>query len=44
MNTSMSKAYDAHAYATVFYGAGAFFSLLSFSLKLLTNLYGNIVK
>jgi hypothetical protein len=43
MNTSMSKAYDAHAYATVFYGAGALFSL-SISFKLQTHLYGSIVK
>ena len=43
MNMSMSKSYDAHAYATVFYGAGAFFSL-SISFKLLTQLYGSLVK
>ena len=43
MNMSMSKAYDAHAYATVFYGAGAFFSL-SISFKLPAHHYGSIVK
>jgi hypothetical protein len=43
MNMSMSKTYDAHAYATNFYGVGAFFSL-SISFKLLTHLYGSLVK
>jgi hypothetical protein len=28
MNMSMSKTYDAHAYATVFYGAGAPFLII----------------
>ena len=41
MNMSMSKTYD--TYATNFYGAGAFFSL-SISFKLLTHLYGSLVK
>jgi hypothetical protein len=43
MNMAMSKTYDAHAYATNFYGVRAFFSL-SISFKLLTHLYGSLVK
>jgi len=40
MTMSLSKTYDTDA--TVFYGAGAFFSI-SISFKLPTHLYGSIV-
>jgi hypothetical protein len=40
MNMSLSKTYDTDP--TVFYGAGAFFSLF-ISFKLPTHLYGSIV-
>jgi len=42
MNMSLSKTYDI-ADATVFYGAGTFFSI-TISFKLLIHLYGRKVK
>jgi len=43
MNMSLSKTYDAQAYATVFMALEPLFSL-SISFKLLTHLCGSLVK